>query len=236
MESVHYSKVDSFNRKEGELTGYDCDKCHNKGIIMTEDEKIMDCSCMQVRRMLKLIKASGLEDVMNRLTFDSYQAKTNWQKDAKKTAQEFAKNPDGWLLVCGQSGAGKTHLCTAVAAEILKRGIPTLYMLWRSDSVRLKSSITDDFNYQRYIEPFKTVKCLYIDDFLKGKITDADINLAFEILDHRYRNDQITIISTERSPDEIDRIDEAICGRIIQKSQVIWLDGKEKNFRKYGQK
>ena len=45
---------------------------------------------------------------------------------------------------------------------------------------------------------------------MAGKpITQGDINIAFEIINYRYINDLITIISSELLLDEIINIDEA---------------------------
>ena len=82
-----------------------------------------------------------------------------------------------------------------------------------------------------------------LDDFFKcgqveggvQKPTAADVNLAFEILNHRYNNPGfITIISSESTLDEIFSIDEAVGGRIGERAQghVINLSGKEKNYRR----
>ena len=44
------------------------------------------------------------------------------------------------VFIGGQVGAGKTHLCTAMVGEFLKRGISAKYMLWRDDALKLKAS------------------------------------------------------------------------------------------------
>ena len=48
----------------------------------------------------------------------------------------------------------------------------------------------------------------------------ADVGLAFDLIDYRYCNRKlITIISTERTVDEMKSIDEAIGGRIYEMSK-----------------
>lgn len=59
----------------------------------------------------------------------------------------------------------------------------------------------------------KMVYVFYIDDFIKETVTDADINIAFELLNARYNDhEKLTIISTEKS------IDEALGSRIYERS------------------
>ena len=74
------------------------------------------------------------------------------------------------------------------------------------------------------LQGFKTAQILYIDDLYKvGRAADgssnptgADIGLAFEIINHRYINHLPTIVSTEKTPQELVEIDEASGSRIIE--------------------
>lgn len=58
---------------------------------------------------------------------------------------------------------------------------------------------------------------LYIDDFLKGSVSEADLNLAYQLLNARYNAARRTIISSELSIGEIAGYDEAIAGRIFER-------------------
>jgi len=145
-----------------------------------------------------------------------------------------------WLCVFGAVGSGKTHICTAVCNKILENGGKVVYMLWREASVQLKASINNAEEYKRLFAPFKEADVLYIDDFLKGKQgqnpTDADITLAFELINHRYYMPHSrTIISSERSFEDIMRLDAAVGSRIIQrcgeKYRVQIAHGDDKNQR-----
>ena len=87
---------------------------------------------------------------------------------------------------------------------------------------KIKAKANSD-EYEELLKPWKTVDVLYIDDLFKteqGKNpTTADVNIAFEILNYRYRNSKlITIISSERTIQEIVGIDEAVGSRIFEKS------------------
>lgn len=46
--------------------------------------------------------------------------------------------------------------------------------------------------------------------------SQADLNLAFELINHRYINRLVTIVSTEHSPQELVSLDEATGSRIIE--------------------
>lgn len=60
---------------------------------------------------------------------------------------------------------------------------------------------------------------LLIDDLYKGKITETDINIMFEIVNYRYLNNLPMIISSEHSIEKLLCIDEAIASRIYQMSK-----------------
>jgi len=142
----------------------------------------------------------------------------------KQGVQSYAEHPSGWLLIGGQSGCGKTHLCTAVCRQLLLEGKQVHYMSWRETVAQLKGLSLDSTGRSKEMEKLKKSQVLYIDDLYKtGKNnegsdypTGTDINLAFEIINHRYINRLTTIISTERTPQELVSIDEATGSRIIE--------------------
>ena len=188
------------------------------------------------------MKKSGLKNIIKDYTFDKFDASEPWQQTIKNAAVEYAKHPDGWFFLGGQSGSGKTHLCTAICRELLLSGRRVKYMLWRDDVVKIKGAVTDHDEYRRLMDEYKNIDVLYIDDLFKtGKADDntvqkptgADINAAFEIINYRYNNPSLlTIISSELSQDELIDIDEAIGGRIYEKSTAFSIGkNRDRNYR-----
>ena len=227
-------QVDAYNARVGSLGLIDCPKCKNRGdVAVIEDKRLIikDCSCMALRRTMTRMKNSGLEDVISRYTFPAYQTDEDWQRQAKEACERYTKNPDGWLVISGNPGTGKTHLCTAVCGSLIKSGMDVQYFLWRTKAPGLKA-LANSTDYEAAVKPYKTVKVLYIDDFLKGTITDADINLAFDILNARYnRTELITLISSELTIEQILSRDEALGSRIYQRAKVYIKANGKKNWR-----
>ncbi len=230
------------NCMHGNLTGYDCPACMNRGYFTEVQERSgyiyrfsRECECMKIRRSLRAIRRSGLEPMLERYTFDTWQEKELWQRRAKELALAYAEKPEGWFVMAGSVGAGKTHLCTALCGKLLGQGIPVQYALWRDLAVQAKAVVNDDEKYKDIVEPLKWVKVLYIDDLFKagrGKVTDGDVNLAFELLNHRYNSGLPTIISSELTVEDITNIDEAIGSRIYQCSQKYYIPLRgRKNWR-----
>ena len=244
--------ADMENKREGNLhegDGYNCPVCKNKGYIIKVNEYMggwqqvhANCKCMEVRNNIQRMKKSGLKNIIKDYTFDKFEASEPWQQTIKNAAQEYAKHPEGWFFLGGQSGAGKTHLCTAICRELLLSGKRVRYMLWRDDVVKLKGAVTESDEYTRLIDEYKNTEVLYIDDLFKtGKAADntvqkptgADVNVAFEIINYRYNNPALlTIISSELSQDELIDIDEAIGGRIYEKATAFSIGkNRERNYR-----
>lgn len=92
-------------------------------------------------------------------------------------------------------------------------------MIWRDEVRELKSLVNDDAAYKQKMDGLKNVAVLYIDDFFKGNITEGDKNVAFELLNSRYNQRLRTIISGERSMEQLMEVDEAIGSRIYERSK-----------------
>lgn len=230
------------NSTTGNLLGVDCPICRNRGFVFRYDAKggqiCVECDCMTKRRALDRIKRSGLGDALKKCTFEAFQTAESWQCSMKDKAQDFVQNYSGnWFAVLGSSGAGKTHICTAICGELINAGLEVVYMRWRDDGAKLKALVNDGVEYEREIKPFKTAKVLYIDDLFKTQtgreVSQGDVNLAFELLNFRYSNhDLITIISSERTMKQLLSIDEATGSRIFERAKeyCVCLEGN-KNFR-----
>ncbi len=234
-------RVSYYNKSKGSLEGYNCKECNNRGDFMyTKDgiEYLKPCKCTRIRKNYKLVEKSGLGNMFERYSFETFVAASPWQKEAFDKARRFAENPDGWFFIGGQPGSGKTHLCTAIANELMQRGMEVKYMLWRDDSVKLKGSITEEKAYLELIMPLKDTKVLFIDDFFKatGKSpSPADVGIAYEILNYRYNNRHlITLISSEMLLDRICTTDAATGSRIVEMCSKYAIDidpDPAKNYR-----
>lgn len=221
------------------LDNVDCPVCHNTGCIVSKATdgtlKATECACMAKRVSIRNLERSGLKDAINRYTFKNYVADTMERKKVMCAAEDFCRNDKGWFFISGKSGSGKTHICTAICSKLMDNGKAVRYMRWRDDSIMLKALTTDGEEYQRLIRPFKSVPVLYIDDFLKGGHSEADIRLAFEILNSRYNDSSLrTIISSEMTLFEILGLDEATGGRIYERAKGFVIESPKVNFRLEG--
>ena len=219
-----------------DLGGIHCELCNDKGYLLrTDADGIVwsrECSCMKRRRTERSIRKSGVSDMLDRYTFERYVADTPLRVKIKEIAKRFVESEKGWMIVSGISGSGKSHICVATCGAMIDRGIEMRYFSWRDDSVNLKSLLNTP-EYKEEIDKLIRVPLLYIDDFFKGTISDADINLAFQILNGRYNDSKKrTIISSELRIEDIFKKDEAIGGRILERSNGFILVAPNENYRK----
>lgn len=228
---------------------YQCPKCKDTEFIFYKNEKgleyVKECECKQMKLAELLLSKSGISEEFQTKTFGNFSDRNIEQiKKAKlKVMQYYTEFSNienervNSIMLCGQVGSGKTHLGMALANNLIKtKKIAVIYMEYRQSATKLKQLITDDLNYNIELDKYKKARVLFIDDLLKGKVTEADINLLYEIINYRYLNKLPMIISTEKTKEELIDFDEAIASRIIQMSKeyIIELSGRELNYRLYG--
>ena len=239
-----------YNESSGNLNvsdGYDCKECKNRGyfqILDEEDNRVMRaCKCQKVRTFIQTMQVSGLGDLYRKCTFDRYKVENEWQRTCKESALQYAKdNSNGWFFFAGQSGCGKTHLCTAICSYLARHGRIIMYVQWKQVFDKLIQTKYKDAEHNQILDAVINADVLYIDDFLKTpRNTEpaADmLSYALEIIDARYKADRKTIFSTEFALDQIVKFDEALGSRISEKTSKNKIQvkrGEGRNYRTKGE-
>lgn len=204
------------------------------------------CRCHEVLACKQRMQESGLSRIMQEYSFDSFQTVKPFQQALARMCASYvqavlhadASKPMPWLFLGGQSGSGKTHLCTAVVNKLLSEHVPCTYVSWMDESRKLKAAVNDP-EFPELIKPMREAKVLYIDDLFKSKSktppTDADVKIAWEIINWRDVQGLATIISSEWTLAEIVSIDESLGGHIRERSAGGFAGSIEqdstKNFR-----
>ena len=148
----------------------------------------------------------GLEDyLLDHMTFDSFDVKGNNanQKQrvtleaALRAAKGYAKDPDGWLLLTGAYGCGKTHLAVAIVNERLKGGqsmsfafVPALL-----DHLRAAFGPESRITYDERFEQVKTAPLLILDDLGSESTTAWAEEKLYQIIVHRHNARLPTVIT-----------------------------------------
>lgn len=229
-----YDRAAIVNSITGDLGELDCPKCKNRGWIAYNDGDGVvyeRCDCMPKRRALRGIRESGLSALLEDYRLDNYETPEPWQESALAKARQYAEDPGkSWFYIYGSPGTGKSHLCTGICGALLESGHDVRYMLWRDVSRELKA-VVNDTAFNELAAPYKRCAVLYIDDFLKGGMGDADKRLAFELLNSRYNSRRPTLISSELSIDAVLDWDEAIGSRIYERAKGYVIHANGQNWR-----
>lgn len=221
---------------------YKCSKCQDSGFIKSKNGNFyVRCNCYEMQKIEKLLIESGISEEFSKKTFDNFETRGKMQlENSKRKAIQYVESFERFeherynsILFSGQVGAGKTHLGTAICGRLMNTGIAVTYMAYRNVVTKIKQNIIDEEAYSRELKKYTSARVLYIDDLLKGRLTETDINIMYEIVNYRYMNHMPIIISTEKSPMELLEFDEAIGSRLIEmcKGNIIQFRGKELNYR-----
>ena len=178
--------------------------------------QLVPCTCrlskIAEQRMSALRALSNLE-VMSRMTFQSFvsdghglapekQANLRW---AYEEAQDFAANPDGWLIFKGGYGCGKTHLAAAIANACVERGQPVLFITVPDllDHLRAAFAPGSPATYNDRFEEVRTASVLILDDLGTESSTSWAQEKLFQIFNYRYNAHLPTVITTNHELEEI---------------------------------
>lgn len=233
MQALSQQSMKSKERKK-----YKCDICQDVGMVLnSQTGAYRKCECRLNKEMQKLWEKSGLKTENNTKTFGSFET---WNDDAvmmKKKAIEYYKSFQqiqndrvNSIMLLGASGSGKTHLSLALANNFIeKKKKRVVYMSYRDIVSKLKRCATDEVETEKITKQYRNAEILLIDDLFKGKITDSDINIAFELINYRYINYLPVMISSELSIKKLSEIDMAIAGRLVEMSGKYRYEVKDIN-------
>jgi DNA replication protein DnaC len=125
---------------------------------------------------------------------------------AYEMAQEFANAPQGWLLLRGAYGCGKTHLAVAIANRLLDRGEGVLFVVVPDLLDYLRATYRSDsaVSYDKRFESVRTIPILILDDLGTENLTPWAQEKLFQIFNYRYNSRLPTVITTNRKLEDIE--------------------------------
>ena len=215
---------------------YSCPICSDSGFVMDGGRM---CSCFREALLKENIKSSGIGRLIEKQSFDNfsleyykndeetYRRMERNLKIAKDFADNFAKHEDNLLLI-GTTGTGKTHLSTAIAKSVIESGYEVLY-----DSTQnvVAAFEADKFrsgygSYEPKGDKYLECDLLILDDLGTEMITQFTVSCLYNLLNTRMNKGLKTVISTNLSPDELQRkYEDRIYSRIVGCGSRILLFG-----------
>lgn len=121
-------------------------------------------------------------------------------KTIVESARGFAESPDGWLLLLGPNGCGKTHLAAAIANYRLEYGQPVFFAIVPDLLDHLRSSFHPDstVNYDRIFEQTRTARLLILDDLGAHSSTPWAEEKLYQIINFRHISRLPTVITSNQ--------------------------------------
>ena len=124
-------------------------------------------------------------------------------KAATAAAQEFAEEPQGWLVLEGSTGSGKTHLAAAIVNSIIGRGSPAKYVsaLEIPDLLRNERFEQADSAEGGIFGTIMAAPTLVIDDLGAQQATNWVDSKIDQLLTHRFNGRLPTVLVLAKSID-----------------------------------
>ena len=222
MSSQNSSKID--NTAASYPGDPDCEICGGVGYLRRDLQvghpdfgRIQICSCRegQLKKQVRddLYKMSSLDELTH-LTFDNFKgrgqiglgpAQADSLERAFNHARQFAAKLEGWLVLQGHYGCGKTHLAAAVANFVVDIGVPTLFLTVPDllDSLRFTYN-NPESSFEERFEDIRRCPLLIMDYFGTENATPWAQEKLFQILNYRYINNLPLLITTNLSLNQLE--------------------------------
>lgn len=125
---------------------------------------------------------------------------------AYDTCRHFAESPEGWLVLSGEYGCGKTHLAAAIANYRVEKGDTVLFIVVPDllDHLRATFNPNSTVSYDRRFEEIRKAPILVLDDLGTESATPWAKEKLFQIVNYRYTANLATVFTTTQKVDEIE--------------------------------
>lgn len=233
-EEAHAAESKSSGPRKAGLTGSGprkespaeevCPICGGKGFVVADVPvghpdfgRALPCICKKRERLeRKLQSLAGVSGhtAVQHLTFESFETKPVGKENeivenleaSLRVARSFATDPDGWLLITGAYGSGKTHLAAAIVNARLAQGEPALFVVVADLLDHLRSAFAPDseVSYDGIFDPLRDAPLLVLDDLGAHSATSWAQEKLFQLINYRYNLRLPTVITTNQRMDELD--------------------------------
>jgi len=164
-------------------------------------------------------------------TFESFEPRTPGLREAFAVARDYADDPQGWLLLMGSYGTGKTHLAAAIAHERLAAGSSVYFAVVPELLDHLRSAFApgSELSYDEIFDKIREVELLVLDDLGAENGTAWATEKLFQLINYRYNYRMPTVITTNNQLHS--RMDERVRSRLADLSLVQQVTIKAPDYR-----
>jgi DNA replication protein DnaC len=207
-----------------------CPRCRGAGYLRADVPfgdpnfgKPIPCECKEAerreRRRQQLRDMSNL-DAFRSNSFRTFNPRVPGLYEAYQVASAYAENPQGWLLLVGPNGCGKTHLAAAIANQCLDSGAVVLFAVVPDllDHLRAAFAPSATEVYDQLFSKMREAEVLVLDDLGAQQSSPWANEKLFQLLNYRYNMSMPTVITA--NPRGLQGIDERIRSRLSDISLV----------------
>ncbi len=211
-------------------TLYTCPICKGAGYLRADVPfghpsfgKPIACECKEAERKAKrrqqLQEMSDLGAFYDK-SFRNFNVHVPGIQEAYSCAYEFAQDPNGWLLLIGPNGSGKTHLAAAIANKSLEDGALVLFATVPDLLDHLRAAFAPSSNevYDQLFSRMREAEVLVLDDLGAQQSSSWANEKLFQLLNYRYNSRFPTVITANSRG--LQGIDERIRSRLTDASLV----------------
>ena len=187
-------------------------ECENEGRIAYEEE----CRKRRESAHKKRARLNGFPYSMYATwTFDKDDGRCPEQSElCKSYAEKFERGTEIGLLLCGDTGNGKSFMSACIANELIDRGFSVLM----TNMSYITNAINATFERkQAELDVILGYDLLIIDDLGTERDTAFMMEHVFNVIDGRYKLGKPMIISTNLSVEEMQKADGIVNQRIYQR-------------------
>lgn len=193
--------------RDGYAPKPNCPKCGGSGFVHPVSggqvlwKKLIPCDAPECYVESRLAYQSGTMHMARmgvtdiRQTFAAFEQSWLGSQDMYKAFYNLATDVDAppLLLVYGNTGSGKTHLCNAIAISLIHKGVQA--RLWSVPDLcsYLKLGMNDN-TLEIRMQSLKTLPILIMDDW--KDLTDWSESRLEEIVSSRYEHSLATVVTT----------------------------------------
>lgn len=233
VEAVHDIKPD--NRYKV-VSGDACALCKGAGYLRANVPyghpnfgKALPCECKIVERKKQLqhelVVTSGLLSLstFEYATFETFDPTRTGTMDAYNKALHFADNPDGWLVLVGPYGCGKTHLAVSIAKKRIEAGDTVLVQTVPDllDHLRAAFSPQSGQEYSETFDQMRKVDLLVLDDYGAQSDTRWATEKLYQLLNYRYNDKKLATVITSNG---LEGTDPRLYSRMHDRNLVTLVD------------
>jgi DNA replication protein DnaC len=229
-----------------------CPKCQGSGWDRVERdgvEGVVRCECLKGSRFERYLISANIPRRYEHCELDNFDNPfQNRSTDiarvaAEKFVAEYPMPQPFGLLFMGPQGIGKTHLAVGIIKKLIRqKSIPSLFCTFPE----LLKEIQDSWNpvsqssEMTLLEPVLNTEVLVLDELGAQKPSDWVRDQVAYVLNYRYNENKVTIITTnfldhgadptkeDRKNDSLSqRIGERIRSRLFEMCKTIKMDGKD---------